>query len=221
MNQDLSQKLKPPLFDQLGDFAKLPPEIRYQIWNYILDYAFDVPATDHEFLRRFCCHGLAILFCNRHINEEVSYLLYRERDPSPMIFIHNLDGSGDKIDLGVKSNRNQLHRLRMRDFKDAFEQFQKFPFRRTKSSGLCINVITTNLCSTEQASKYWKRIVTAFDDVRDKPDDQCIEFTALMPEPLMRMTLRYCARHQSTTMDLTMPASSFFPQTDSVSGVSN
>ncbi|KAK9852780.1 hypothetical protein MYU51_008017 [Penicillium brevicompactum] len=71
MNQDRSrEESKPTPLAQLGQFSKLPPELRFQIWNYLFD---DFKSTSSS------SGPISILFCNRGLYEETSRILYEHR----------------------------------------------------------------------------------------------------------------------------------------------
>lgn len=143
MNPPHSQDPNPPLYAQLGEFSKLPPELRFQIWNNLFDGIFDyIEETSHP---------LAILYCSRFLNEETSHLLYQHRHLSLHLDIGHMqsyDELGYVIARGliffaeVRLNECPVRIMNLSCLEDALKLLRNVPYWRFRKPGPCITINT-------------------------------------------------------------------------------
>ena len=184
------QELKPPLFPQLGNFAKLPPELRFQIWGSLFeDFLYD-------------CHSapraLSILSCNRYINEETSRILYQRRVFDLAINLHFEKG---KTKFTVKMKvRNTGRKKRcfktktMSCFEDCLKLLQIFPGGESQTTPPYIMIDCEYPEWDPKRFEIWKNILNLVDTLKVMPngntimiksylsENECPAFPYLMPE---------------------------------------
>lgn len=176
MNPAHSQDPMPPLFAQLGEFSKLPPELRSQIWNNLFDGIFDN--------RQNTSHTLDILCCSRFLNEEISHLLYQNRALSL-----RLDASHARLVEGrrfiygelsliahVKLNNIPFKAMKLSCLEDAPRLLRNFPYWRFRRPGPYIGINSFGDHDPIRVLELWDIAVKIFDTVDAMPNRRRMNF---------------------------------------------
>ncbi|KAJ5347942.1 uncharacterized protein N7506_001195 [Penicillium brevicompactum] len=180
MNQDRSrEESKPTPLAQLGQFSKLPPELRFQIWNYLFD---DFKSTSSS------SGPISILFCNRGLYEETSRILYEHRVFSLTI---NIDSwIEDSLEFTaivevIKGARTPVavKCIQLRCLDDVLRLLQQSPSWRLHRCGPCIRVRYFYLLSPSKELWLWECVHSIVKTLKLLPNGKHIRFTTFHPRP--------------------------------------
>ena len=178
MDQDRSrEEYKPTVSAQLGQFSKLPPELRFQIWNYLFD---DFKSTS------IASGPIAILFCNRSLYEETSRILYEHRVFSLTI---NIDSwIEDSLEFTaivevIKGARTPIavKCIQLSCLDDVLRLIQQSPSWRLQRCGPCIRVRYFYSLSPSKELCLWKCVHSIVDTLKLIPNGKHMRFTTFHP----------------------------------------
>ncbi|KAJ5948324.1 hypothetical protein N7466_001339 [Penicillium verhagenii] len=178
MNQDRSrEESKTPLFAQLGEFSKLPPELRFQIWNYLFDDFFKNMSVPH---------GLSILSCNRNLNKETTRILYEHRVLSLTIAI---DCSPERIlefyaivDAAKGAgNLISVKQIELSCLDDILRLIRYFPSWRFQKCGPWINVGYLYSRSPSEELELWECVFRIVETLKLIPNGKNITYNTFHP----------------------------------------
>ncbi|CDM32048.1 hypothetical protein CBS147339_1319 [Penicillium roqueforti] len=186
MNQDCSrEESKPPLFARLGEFSKLPPELRFQIWNCLFDdFLWNTSSTP--------C-GLSIISCNRYLNEETTRILYERRVLSLTIVIRCSPEGGriPEFHAIVKAAKGAgklmgVKFMGLSYLDDVLRLVRNFPSWRFQKCGPWIHVNYFCLLCPSEELELWDCVVRVVDTLKLIPNGKNITFNTFYPYPLLR-----------------------------------
>lgn len=178
MNQDHPrQEPISPLYAQLGAFSKLPPELRFKIWNHLFD----------NFKSTASASGIiSILFCNRNLYEETSRILYETRLFGLTIMID--PSIEDTLDFTaiveiIKGVRTPVafRCMSLSCLDDVLRLIQQFPSWRLRRSGPCIRVRYFHVPSPSMELCLWKCVHSIVDTLKLLPNGKKIGYTSFYP----------------------------------------
>lgn len=180
MNQDRPrEESKPPLFAQLGQFSKLPPELRFQIWNYFFD----------DFFKSGCPHGLSILSCNRSLNKEISYILYEHRVLTLTVMIRCSTEGIPEFNAFVKTKKRAEKRFLCKYMKlscldDVLRLIRNFPCWRFQKCGPRILLSYLYSLWPSEELELWKCVFMVVETLKLIPNGKNITFNTFQPWPI-------------------------------------
>jgi hypothetical protein len=187
MNQNRSQEeSKPPLFAQLGEFSKLPPELRFQIWNCLfVDFFKNTSAP---------C-GLSILSCNRTLNQETSRILYEHRVLSLTIVICCSPKRIPEFRAFVKAGKSArkltgVKYMGLSCFDDVLRLIRNFPTWRFQKCGPWIHVNYLYSLSPSEELELWECVFRIVETLELIPNGRNITYNTFYPFPLRRQALQ-------------------------------
>ncbi|KAJ5746884.1 uncharacterized protein N7511_008580 [Penicillium nucicola] len=181
MNQDRSQEESKPPFAQLGEFSKLPPELRFQIWNCLFDNFFQ----NMDLAPR----ALSILSCNRSLNEETSRVLYEHRVLTLTVAVRcSYEGTLEfnAIVKAAKGTR-KLKGVKYKEFNRldyVLRLIQEFPSWRFQKCGPWIHVDHFFWLPPSQELELWECVHRIVDIVKLIPNGKNITFNTFHPTAL-------------------------------------
>lgn len=198
MNENqLREESKSPLFAQLGGFSKLPPELRFRIWNYLFDGIFTKTQKQHnnKLIRcgilktpltyskynRITPHPLAILFCNRFINEETSHLLYRERMRLIRFDVLYTEEEEMIFFADVVPKFGTYQQIHFSCFEDALQFLRNFPLSRMERCAPSIRVMILGWCDPDDTKKLLEVTLKIVDTLKNTPNGKNIAFRTYHP----------------------------------------
>lgn len=178
MNQDHPrQEPISPLYAQLGKFSKLPPELRFKIWNHLFD----------NFKSTASASGIiSIFFCNRNLYEETSRILYETRLFGLTIMIDpSIEGTLDFTAIVeiIKGARTPVafRCISLSCLDDVLRLIQQFPSWRLRRSGPCIRVRYFHVPSPSMELCLWKCVHSIVDTLKLLPNGKKIGYTSFYP----------------------------------------
>lgn len=189
MNQDHSRgESKPTPFAQLGEFSKLPPELRFQIWNYFFD----------DFYKNGSPHGLSILSCSRSLNKETSYILYEHRVLTLTIKMRCSEEGIPEFSAFVKTKKRGKKKLGSKYMKlscldDVLRLVQNFPSWRFQKCGPRILISYLYSLFPSEELELWNCVLRVVETLKLIPNGKNITFNTYYPWP----------KHPEDTQELT------------------
>lgn len=138
-----------PVSAHLGNFVKLPLEIRFLIWEYLF---YDIHTAPHV---------LSILRCNRHLYQEISDHLYNRTRHELRISCSN--DSVNWLYVRLLSNRMSAKWWGLKNIKAVRRHLYSFPHKRIEGKEIFVNFIL----SSHEGFEQFMRLVQKADRLVD------------------------------------------------------
>ncbi|CAI7572235.1 unnamed protein product [Penicillium bialowiezense] len=163
MNEDRPQEESnlPPLYAQLGEFSKLPAELRFQIWDCLFANFFKYPSKTPR--------ALSILSWNRSLYEETSRILYERR-------VLEL-----RIRVGFGMGDMKLHFTDHLD--DILRLIRNFPSWRFQKCGPRIYLFYNYWLNQKDELRLWECVHEIVNTLKLIPNGKNITFRTFLPWP--------------------------------------